>query len=253
MYIIVISGIAFFHFLIDHTMMDIEAWVFDKSWPIFLMIKLVALFGVYLFVSVKLPAGENFLTIIHDSTRNFRTLLAGILSLVLIIMVAVKPQFVDGKIILFSKVLTSFLCALIIFTIDSLVVMLIEKINPQRPTLRYIHILAYSVSLTILNYFSFKSQIEYLPFLFLVHYFNIFLVIIKSSTVSMLFFNLFFTAPMISMIGLDPIWGSSFSILEPEKRLNWFAVSSFITLLSFYWVSMGKKNQLDSLSTPHEI
>ncbi len=234
-YVIFISGIAFFHFLIDHSMMDIEAWVFDKSWTIFLMIKILTLFCLYQFISVKLPAGVGFFNVLKNNKRIKTQDIVGVLTLLFLTLVIVKPEFEDGRIILISKVLIAFFSSFFLFSLDSVLVYFLERIFPHSDFEKSTSLVIYSLLFGALNYFQFGSELDYLPFILIVHFFNFYFVLVKKSIKSLIFFNLCLTAPAVAILGLDPVWESGFSILEPQVRLNWVNMTVLIAIVISYW------------------
>lgn len=245
-YIIFISAIAFFHFLIDHTMMDIEAWVFDKSWTIFLLIKTISIYCLYHFLAVKLPAGTSFFSILKTNNKVKNNEIVGVITLLFLTLMMVKPELQGQKNIVFTKVAVAFLSSFFLFSLDSVLIYLIERILPHTKKEKIFYLLIYSTLLGGLNFFQFGSNIDYLPFIFIIHFLNIYFILINKNLRTLLFFNLVLTAPLVSFIGVDPVWGTDFSILEPQIRLTWINILVLLITVLGYWKWKGlKKNGTD--------
>jgi hypothetical protein len=235
-YVIFISSIAFFHFLIDHSMMDIEAWVFDKNWSIFLFIKLIAFYFIHLFLSVKLPSGENVLTLFQKNTvLPLNSIFVGVLTLLLMTLFVIKPEIAEFRIFHLSKVLVSFSCSFLLFSLDSFLVLFVEKSVAGKGESKFKMILIYTLFISLLNFISFGASSVFLPFIVMIHFFNFYLVLFYNSFRSVMLMNFFLTSPLISVIGLDPVWGSTYSVLEPGMRLSWLNVTILVAVVTAYW------------------
>ena len=69
-YLIIVSILAYFHFLLDHSLSVIEDWIFDHGWEIVIASKLLSLFIIVNFLNVQTDERAPLRKYLLDFKRN---------------------------------------------------------------------------------------------------------------------------------------------------------------------------------------
>lgn len=231
--VVILSSIgAFFHFLLDHEISIVEAWLHNNSWEILITSKLASLFLLNRWFSMRLyelksvrELASDLVTWPHPSAvvvPVFMTL--GYLSIA-------KVSFVPQNLGYWYYHGISFLGIILFFGVEFVVIAYLDDVlNQKEEPSRLILGLSFTAIFAVAYRLSVPDYYGLLPFVILSFSSLLFLAgrSFKSWS-NVVCFLVLFVAPMGSLFGLDPVWGSDFSPARVETKLN-------VTFLAVIWV-----------------
>jgi len=234
-YLIMMSVISFFHFLLDHKFQLIESWSVRNAWEIIGITKLMAFALMVKIVDVRFPTESHLKNIFLKYWR-----LPDWSIITFIIFTAVYFYFA-GSFILnnsssnFTFFISSFIGAFVFYGTDFFLIYTIEQAFPEN---RGSHRLLNFILFTFLFYLSTKILMPFhknLSPLIFFNYITVYFIfeIFKEKWVNPLMYILLFACPMGIIWGFDPVWGQDYSILRAESRLE-YSVILILWVLSIY-------------------
>jgi succinate dehydrogenase hydrophobic anchor subunit len=222
--VILLSSVgAFFHFLLDHEISIVEAWLHNNQWEILIVAKLAALFVLNRWFRIKLYELKSVRQLVGELVR-WPDKEAGVISVFIALScLALGEVFrVSGSFGYWYYNLTSFLGLFLLFGIEFIVIAYLDDVlntrqQPSRPWLG----IAYTLLFTLAFRISVPDYYGLLPYV--VFCYTLLLLLSgesfkKWSNVVCLL--LLFIAPMGAVVGLDPVWGEDFSPMRLKSKLN---------------------------------
>ncbi len=237
---VILSSIgAFFHFLLDHEISIVEAWLHNNQWEILIASKLVSLFLINRWFKVRLYQLKNFRQLVKELLNwpDSKTFVVAIF-MVLAYVTMGETKFVGQNVGYWYYQIASYFGLIIFFGIEFIVIAYLEdilndKVHPPRFLLglSYTLIFAAAFRLSVPDYYGLMSYVVlcYSSLLFLSG------KTFKSWS-NVVCFLILFVAPMGSLFGLDPVWGDDFSPFRVDKKLN-LAFLAVIWMISFSYYS----------------
>jgi hypothetical protein len=232
--VIILTSIgSFFHFLLDHEISIVESWLHNNHWELLITSKLLSLFLLNRWFTVRLYEFRTVRELVKDLVRwpEPKAIVislfaaAGVLALG---QIEVVPQNFSY----WYYHITSFLGLFLFFGIEFIVIVYLDDILHQRSSppnklglaLAYIAIFSVAFRLSMPDYYNLMSYVIFC-------YSVLIYLSGKSFRIwsNVVCFLLLFVAPMGSLVGLDPVWGDDFSPFKVGKHLN-------VTLLAAVWV-----------------
>lgn len=247
--VIILSSIgAFFHFLLDHEISIVEAWLHNNKWEILIISKLLSLFLIHRWFSMRLYQLKSLRTLVHELIH-WPDPQALVISVFMVI-----SYLALGGVVLSEQNMTywyflfiSFAGLFAFFSIEFIVMahlddVLNQKVKPNRLMLGLGYIICFAAAfhMTVPDYYNL------LPFV--IFTFSTLLYLSGNAFTSwsnVVCFLLLFVAPMGAVFGMDPVWGDDFSPFKIERRpaLSFLVV---IWMLSFGYYQF--RDQLRSSS-----
>lgn len=226
---------AFFHFLLDHEISIVEAWLHNNQWEILIASKLFSLFLLNRWFRVSLYQLKSFRELVEELVTwpDPKSIVVSVFMVVGYIAMG-RTTFVGQNIGYWYYQVASFLGLFIFFGIEFIVIayledILNEKIHPRRLYLGvcYTAIFAIAFRMSVPDYYGL------MPYVVLC-YSSLIYLSGKSfkSWSNVVCFLILFVAPMGSLFGLDPVWGDDFSPFRLDKKLN-LAFLAVIWMISF--------------------
>jgi|GEM_PF-1131507 len=243
--VMILSSLGtFFHFLLQHEMSIIESWLHQNKWEILILSKLFSIFLLKWWFGVKLYQLKSFSDMKKDFFiwPKFHAVVVSFFCLIAFAslgQIAKPPQsFLYGYQFFISilGVVTFFFLDIIVLTYIQEIFHRNKKFNVTFVNLIYVLIFSLACYMCIPDYY---QNNKYFVFIFLT------LLILysdsKHSWGNALCFLLVFSAPMVSLLGIDPVWGDDFSLFNLEKKPG-------LTFLAVIWViSFLYYNQRETL------
>lgn len=231
--VLILSSIgAFFHFLLDHEISIVEAWLHNNKWEILILSKLLSLFLIHRWFSMRLYQLKSLRTLVKELMK-WPDLPA-----------VVVPIFMVVSYLTLSRVLTathnigywyfhlvSYVGLFLFFGIEFVVMAHLEDVLNQKEKPNR---LLLGISYTLMFGFAFHMSVpDYYGLMpFVIFTFSTLLYLSGNSFNSwsnVVCFLLLFVAPMGSLFGLDPVWGHDFSPFKVARKLN-------LPLLAVIWM-----------------
>lgn len=233
---VILSSIgAFFHFLLEHEISIVEAWLHNNHWEILLISKIGSLFLINRWFHIRLYQFQS----IRELVKRFMTwpdMEAPVVSVFMLIsyMSLSRVSFVSQNLGYWYYHLVSFIGIALFFALEFVVIAHLDEVLNKKHEkqglwlpLAYIGIFAVAYRMSVPDYY------ELMPYVVLCFATSLFLLgrSLKNWS-NVVCFLLLFVAPMASLMGLDPVWGDDFSPFKIDRKVSmaWLGV---IWLVSF--------------------
>lgn len=234
--VVILSSVgAFFHFLLDHEISIVEAWLHNNQWEILIISKLCSLFLLNRWFKVRLYQLKSFRQLVQElvSWPDPKAIVVAVFMVLAYITIG-KTTYVSQNIGYWYFQITSFFAIFAFFGIEFIVIAYLEdvlnqKVHPPRLELGLCYTLVFALAFRL----SVPDYYGLMPYVVLC-YSSLIYLSGKSfkSWSNVVCFLLLFVAPMASIFGLDPVWGDDFSPFRIDKRLN-LAFLAVIWMISF--------------------
>jgi hypothetical protein len=237
--VVVLSSIgAFFHFLLNHEISIVESWLHNNSWEILITSKLISLFLINRWFSMRLYQLKSIRELVRELVDwprpeavvvpVFMTL--GYLSIARVDLV---PQNLGYWYYHFA----SFIGLFLYFGVEFIVIAYLDDVlNQKEKPNRLLLGLAFTAMFSMAYRVSVPDYYGLLPFVVLSFSSLLYLSgrAFKSWS-NVVCFLLLFVAPMGAFFGLDPVWGNDFSPARVETKLNVaFLAAIWVISFSYY-------------------
>ncbi len=236
--VVILSSIgAFFHFLLDHEISIVEAWLHNNHWEILITAKLASLFVISHWFKIRLYQLKSVRQLIQEFVH-FPESKAVVVALFMVIsyLTLGKATFSSQNVGYWYYQIASFLGLFIFFGIEFIMIAYLDDIlNKKAEPDRLILGFAYTVVFTGAFRLSVPDYYGLMPYVVLC-YSSLLYLSGKSfkSWSNVVCFLLLFVAPMGSFFGLDPVWGDDFSPFKVDKKLN-LGFLAVIWMISFFY------------------
>lgn len=230
---IVISSIgAFFHFLLDHEISIVEAWLHNNHWEILIIAKLLSLFLLNRWFQVRLYQLKSIRVLVRELVHWPEPKAIVISFFMIISYLALGGVIYTGQNLGYWYYhVASFLGLFLYFSIEFIVIAYLDGVLNQKEhpsffwlSIAYTILFAYAFRLSVPDYY------QLLPYVVLC-FSSLMYLSGKSfkSWSNVVCFLVVFVAPMGSVFGLDPVWGDDFSPFRVKSKLS-------LTFLAAIWV-----------------
>lgn len=237
--VVILSSIgAFFHFLLDHEISIVESWLHNNSWEILITSKLISLFLLNRWFSMRLYQLKSIRELVKElvSWPHPEAVVVPVFMTLGYLAIA-KVDMVPQNMGYWYYHIASFVGLFLFFGVEFVVIaylddVLNQKENPNRFLLglAFTTIFAFSYRMSVPDYYGL------LPFVILC--FSSLLYLSGSAFQSwsnVVCFLLLFVAPMGAVFGLDPVWGNDFSPARVEMKLSTpFLAAIWVISFSYY-------------------
>lgn len=227
-HLIIISIITFFHFLLDHRLIVVENWIYDFSWQIFMISKVICfLFFYKYFIFFKKENDLISFTRENFSFNKLDVFLIPLISLAFLLFY-IDPYVKSNHEFDLLRAIFHISSIVLTMAIDLLIVLILMK-EKGRESLHLIEVVLFS----LVSYFSFQSVFlfshknAYVLILNVILFY--FLYLKKDLGLPFLFISLFIV-PLYLLMGFDPIWNGDYSLFG--SRITSINIHIFSVLLS---------------------
>lgn len=237
--VVILSSIgAFFHFLLSHEISIVESWLHNNSWEILITSKLISLFLLNRWFSMRLYELKSIRELVRELVSWPRPeavvvpvfMILGYLSISKVSMV---PQNLGY----WYYHIASFIGLFLFFGVEFIVIAYLDDVLNQkdRPNVLIMGI-AFTAIFSAAYRMSVPDYYGLLPFVVLC--FSSLLYLSGRSFKSwsnVVCFLLLFVAPMGAVFGLDPVWGNDFSPARVVTKLGApFLAAIWMISFSYY-------------------
>lgn len=230
---VILSSIgAFFHFLLNHEISIVESWLHNNSWEILLTSKLISLFLLNRWFSMRLYQLKSIKELVRElvSWPTAEAVVVPVFMLLGYLSIA-KVTLVPQNFGYWYYHFASFVGLFLYFGIEFIVIAYLDDVlNQKEEPNRFLLGIAFTVLFGCAYRMSVPDYYGLLPFVIL-SFSSLLFLSGKSfkSWSNVVCFLLLFVAPMGAIFGLDPVWGNDFSPAHVETKLN-------ITFLAAIWL-----------------
>jgi hypothetical protein len=232
-HLILISLVSYFHLLLNHSISTIGDWIVDRGWHLIIISKLLVIFLVFQFVKLK----TNYLLLLRTYFKNaiqwprhemyvcLIFLITGLLSLG-------SVQWNASLIFQIDRIILSIIGTFTFFAVDYLLIIILGLVFPVKEEKEINkRLFLFSFLFYFFTYMTF--QYEQIISLKLFAYFYLLLytgIWRRPNWTLPLIVLLVFIIPAFTLLGLDPVWGHSFSLFKTISKIS----TSSIFILIFF-------------------
>jgi hypothetical protein len=223
--VIVLSSVgAFFHFLLDHEISIVEAWLHNNHWEILIGAKLLALFLLNRWFRMRLYEMKSIRELVRELVRwpEPKAVVVAVFAAVSYLSLA-GASYAGQNLGYWYYHLTSFVGLFLYFGIDFVVIAYLDDVyrTPgSAPGPEAWLAAGYTVLFTTAFRLSVPDYYDLVPYT--VFCFSTLLYVSGRAFrgwSNAVCFLLVFVAPMGSVFGLDPVWGDDFSLFAMKSKL----------------------------------
>lgn len=228
---------VFFHFLLEHEMGAVETWINLNLWEISFLAKLVS----FLLIGYSLKLRLYHLPSLKDlfkltpSGHEDKIIVLGVFIFFLIFYLQDFDFKVQSSFSFFYS-LVSYIFSLLWFALDFITLkVLLSLYAPKNSEKKYF--LLISIGLYLIGFSLATQSPQGLWVIALLHFMTLYFIIqnLNQPNLSALIYLAFVAAPLSSLTGLDPIWGSSYSLWGVSQGPV-ISRSSLIVIWMVSWV-----------------
>lgn len=223
---------VFFHFLLDHEISIIEAWIHNNHWEILITGKLLSLFLLNRWFKIKLYKLKSLRQMLKELVKwpDPQSVVISIFVLLAYLSLGKVGVSMQGA-GYWTYHLTSFIGLFLYFGIEFVVIAYLDDILNEKETPPMLWLgFAYTFIFTIAFRLSTPDYYKLLPHVIFCYSTLMYLAGQGfRSWSNAICFLVLFIAPMGAIFGLDPVWGDDFSLFHLSKKLS-------IAFLAAIWV-----------------
>jgi len=239
-YLIVLSVIAFFHFLLDHRLADIQDWIFFHSWWILIFTKSASFFVISRFTGILSFERRPLFHLLRYRRGISRTeVFISIIIFLLGMTLLGKPVWREGFEWEFSSIFLSYIGVVLFFGFDALLVL---NLNDQLPIKRkswHYEVFLFSVMSFLFNKWTYFYGLNWSGQMIFFYVLVFYCLKLRSDFVWLHSFLiiLLLIAPLCSFFGLGPLWSGLYSPFTFSSTIGTLEIGVFSLLTLFYFNS----------------
>jgi hypothetical protein len=224
-HLILISIVSYFHLLLNHNISTIGDWIVDRGWTLIIISKLIVALLVYQFLRIK----SDYLIQLNRYFKNAILLPKHEMYVCLVFLVfgyisLGKIEWNYSLIFELDRMFLSIIGTFLFFALDYVVLVLLSLVFPTPDETRALKkIFLFSFLFYFFSYITFQYEqnisLKLCAQFFLLLYVGIWRR--PNWTLPFLFLVLFIV-PVFSVMGLDPVWGYSFSFFKMIRPISTF-------------------------------
>lgn len=235
-HLLILSVIAFFHFVLNHRLGTIEKWVFNHGWEVVTVSKVIATLVTLKLITLRVDLRNPIKTLFKEGfTGPCQELFIIITFMGLITIYLGKPEMTGQSTIEMWKIIQSIICIFIFYMLDVVLIFFLQRLWPVAASQRFIRSLFFPLMFWIISKLTFLYAKNMNLTLYLFLFFSIFLSRGRvPSWGSAAIFIAFFISPISSLFGFDPLWGSSFSLMKMKVEISALQFAILLMISLFY-------------------
>lgn len=244
-HLILISLISYFHLLLNHNIRTIGDWIGDRGWFLIILSKVLIFYLALQFIRLK----SNKITLVRSYFRNSiqiprKEIFVALIFMIIGIMGLGKMMINNTLIFEISRMLLAVVGTIVFFSVDYAMLIILEIFFPLRSSkdghrkLFLFPLLFYWFTYATFIYeqnVSFKLYAYFFLLLYLGEWRR------RNWTLPLLFL-LAFLVPSYALLGLDPVWSSSYTFLSMEKHISSFSIFLLVGFAVYYLNRSERKN-----------
>jgi len=243
-HLILISLVSFFHLLLNHNIRTIGDWISDRGWALIILSKLLIFYLSLQFVRLK----SKKITSLQSYFRNGiqfprKEIFAILLFLIIAIMGVGRIIYNQTMIFELDRILFSSIGTFIFFSVDFILIIILEIFFPIKDRKQNSQkLVLFPLLFYLFTYATFIYEqtvsLKLYAFFFLLVYVGEWR---RRNWTLPLLFLLIFLVPIYSLMGLDPVWGSSYSFFVLDRIVSNFSLFTMVAMAILYLERTTKK------------
>lgn len=236
-HLISLSLINFFHFMLNHKMSVIDTWILDRSYQLMIMEKLIA-FLIIFFFRGTFRSKENLLGqrgVFSDEKFPHRETIVFTMTTVVLTFSMGAIQSLSASFTQVVKIIFCYFGTTLVLLLDCLVMKVFLSGKEKRDKVYdFVFMMVFFVSMFFFQDKIFRYQGDEIYYFFFFHMLaGVLFWHRKFNFFDALFFTLFGIGPIVTFIGLEPIWAGKYSPFSLDHSLGiYLPPALFILYLS---------------------
>ena len=241
--LILVSLVAFFHFLLDHRLGIIEEWIFQNSYQILILSKFLSLVGILSFVNVRSSMknpiarfqGRSFIF------PHYKVLTVSFLQIFLIIFFASPKWALHGDASILN-IFTSFVGTVLFYLFDVFLLVALQDLVPVKGWPAFLLNFIYSSIFFGVAKFTFLYGSNVGIFIFFNGFFCFYLSRLgKNNWTYPLTWLILVAAPLASFMGMDILWKDTYALFELTRKVGKLELFTLMLVSVLYLSGMPIK------------
>ena len=220
--LILVSLVAFFHFLLDHRLGIIEEWIFKNSYQILLLSKVLAFAGILVFVNVHSGMNRTWLTILKKGALfpQYKIFVVSFLQICVIVFLG-SPQWNEQSDIVFLNLVVSFVGTILFYFIDVFLLVILDNIIPVAGRSAFWLNFFYPAIFFVVAEITFRYGSNINGLIFFNSFFCFYLVRMgRSNWTYSLIWLILVAAPTGSLMGMDILWKNTYALFNMTQTIG---------------------------------
>jgi hypothetical protein len=236
-HLVLISIVSYFHLLLNHGISTIGDWIVDRGWTLIIISKTIVFILVYQFVRLK----PDYLMLLKKYFKNAiqwpqQEMYVCLLFLPLGLISLGKMGWNSSLIFEIDRILLSLIGTFLFFAYDYIFLIILNILFPitdNRKRMKKMFL--FSFLFYFFTYITFQYEqvisLNLTAFFFLLLYTGVWR---RPNWTLPLIFLLFFIVPSFALLGLDPVWGHSFTLFRMFRPVSAFSIFCLVAFATGY-------------------
>ncbi len=226
-HLVLISIVSYFHLLLNHNISTIGDWIVDRGWTLIIISKLVVSIVLYQFLKLR----TDYFLLLKNYFKNAiqwprQEMYICLIFLLMALGSLGSLKYNSALIFEVDRIILSLVGTFLFFAFDYVFLVVINLIYPVKESnTKLKRLVLFSFLFYVFTYVTF--QYEQVISLKLFAYFYLLLYVgiwRRPSWTLPLIFLMVFIIPSFTFLGLDPVWGNSFTIFKMMKPISTFSI-----------------------------
>ena len=242
-YLIIVSLISFFHFLLDHRLGVIEEWIFDRGWHIVITAKTLALAIMLISINIhshlRHPLKEIFRKGLVSPPQ--REIFITIVFSIFVVIFLARPELDIYPDISVFKITTSFIGSVLFYILDIFFLISLQDLFPLEKKYNHLKIVIFPLFFLFFSKIIFLFGLNLNMTIFCHMFLCLYLSNWESSNWSIpIIYLILFVSPISAFLGMDAIWGGTYSVFRMTRELDGVEMPT-LSLVSLLYLIFKKK------------
>ena len=241
--LLLVSLVAFFHFLLDHRLGIIEEWIFQNSYQILILSKFLSLLGILSFVNVRTVVKNPIKTLLRKGFvfLHYKVFAISFLQIFVIIFLA-APKWAGNGDVLPVNILTSFVGTVLFYLLDIFLLVTLQDMIPVKGWPGLWLNLIYATIFFGVAKFTFFYGTNVGGFIFFNSFFCFYLAKFgKNNWTLPITWLILVAAPLSSLMGMDILWKDTYALFKFTQKVDKTELSILMLVSLLYLSGMGMK------------
>ena len=241
--LILVSLVAFFHFLLNHRLGIVEEWIFQNSYQILILSKFLSLVGILSFVNARVDMKNPTMTLLKRGLvfPHYKILTISFLQIFVITFLA-APKWVSSGDVSILNIFTSFVGTVLFYLFDVFLLVALHDMIPVRGWGSFLLNFIYSSIFFGVAKFTFFYGTNVGIFIFFNSFFCFYMSRFgKNNWTFPLVWLVLVGAPLASFMGMDILWKNTYALFEFTQKVDKFELFILMLVSILYLSGMGTK------------
>lgn len=235
-HLVMISLVSYFHLLLNHNISTIGDWIVDRGWTLIIISKLIVFILVYQFVRLK----ADYLVLLKKYFKNAiqwprQEMYVCLMFLLIGIMSLGKVGWNSSLIFELDRIALSSVGTFLFFAFDYVFLVILNLFFPVGDEGKTKKIILFSFLFYFFSFITFQYEqiisMKLLAYFFLLLYVGLWR---RPNWSLPLMFLVLFIVPAFSLLGLDPVWGHSFTFFKMLRNISTISIFILVFFATAY-------------------